>query len=166
MTLKGIERPRHFLIVGFQVQKGFMDAFHPHPAKTGAIYFALIFGLGFALGTIRVMWLVPMTGETIAVLAEQPVMLTASWFAARWLVRRHRLFTVRARRVMGLTAFTLLMLAEVALASALLGQAPVDWLKSIFAMPGIIGLTGQILFALMPLMVRVDRASNPRSPSQ
>ena len=147
-----------------------MDAVHPHPAKTGAVYFALIFGLGFVLGTIRVLWLVPMTGETIAVMAEQPVMLIASWFAARWLVRRHRLTSVRARGVMGLVAFSLLMLAEVTLASALFGQAPADWLRSIFAMPGIIGLAGQILFALMPLMVAVvvppARISNPQSSSQ
>ncbi len=131
-----------------------MDAVHSHPAKTGAVYFALIFGLGFVLGTIRVLWLVPMSGETIAVLAEQPVMLIASWFAARWLVRRHRLTSVRARGTMGLVAFTLLMLAEVALASLLFGQSPAEWLNSIFAMPGIIGLTGQILFALLPLLVR------------
>lgn len=143
-----------------------MDAVHSHPAKTGAVYFALIFGLGFVLGTIRVLWLVPMTGETIAVMVEQPVMLIASWFAARWLVRRQRLKSVRARGAMGLVAFTLLMLAEVALASALLGQAPADWLTSLFAMPGIIGLAGQILFALMPLLVRVDQASNQQSSSQ
>ena len=143
-----------------------MDAIHPHPAKVGTVYFALIFGLGFVLGTIRVLWLAPITGETLAVLAEQPVMLIASWFAARWLIRRHRLTLVRARGAMGLVAFTFLMLAEVALASVLLGQAPADWLKSIFAMPGIIGLSGQILFALMPLMVAVvvplDQASNQR----
>lgn len=139
-----------------------MDAAHSHPAKAGAIYFALIFGLGFVLGTIRVLWLVPMIGEANAVMAEQPIMLIASWFAARWLVRRHRLVSVCARGTMGLVAFALLMLAEVALASALLGQAPADWLNSIFAMPGIIGLTGEILFALMPLLVSAHQASNQR----
>jgi len=129
-----------------------MDYVHSYPAKTGAVYFALIFGLGFVLGTIRVLWLVAITGETFAVLAEQPIMLLASWFAARWLVRRHGLVTMRSRCVMGITAFTLLMLAEVTLASAFFGQSPAGWLNSIFAMPGLIGLGGQILFALMPLM--------------
>ena len=135
---------------------------HPHPAKTGAIYFALIFGLGFVLGTLRVLWLVPIIGETFAALAEQPIMLTASWFAARWLVRRYGLVGLRAKAVMGVTAFTLLMLAEITLASALFGQVPAEWLRLIFAMPGIIGLAGQVLFGLMPLLVPVDRASNPR----
>ena len=131
-----------------------MDYVHSHPAKTGAVYFALIFGLGFVLGTICVLWLVAITGETFAVLAEQPIMLLASWFAARWLVRRHGLTTMRSRCVMGSTAFALLMLAEVTLASAVFGQSPGGWLNSIFAMPGLIGLAGQILFALMPLMAR------------
>ena len=143
-----------------------MDGLHPHPAKTGAIYFALIFGLGFVLGTLRVLWLVPIIGETFAVLAEQPTMLTASWLAARWLVRRYGLAGLRAKAVMGVTAFALLMLAEVTLASALFGQVPAEWLKSLFAMPGIIGLTGQILFALLPFLVRADRASSQQSSSQ
>ena len=90
-------------------------------------------------------------------------MLIASWFAARWLLRRHRLTSARARGTMGLVAFTLLMLAEVALASALFGQAPADWFKSIFKMPGIIGLAGQILFALMPLMVPLFVAADEAS---
>jgi len=34
---------------------------------------------------------VPVIGETGAVVTEQPVMLTASWFAAHWLVRRYEM---------------------------------------------------------------------------
>lgn len=64
--------------------------------KAGAIYFAAAFALGFVLGTIRVLWLAPHVGETAAVLAEQPVMLTVSWFAAGWLIRRHHIARARA----------------------------------------------------------------------
>lgn len=134
-----------------------MDGINSHPAKAGAAYFATVFALGFVLGTLRVLWLVPMVGETNAVLAEQPVMLIASWFAAGWLVGRYRLVAVRERAIMGVVAFSLLMLAEVTLASLLFGQSPAAWLNSIFAMPGIIGLAGQTLFALMPLLVRQGR---------
>lgn len=123
------------------------------PVKSGAYYFALIFALGFVLGTVRVLWLVPTISERYAVLAELPVMLTASWFAARWLVRRFGLVELRARAVMGVVGFILLMLAEVGLAVALFGQSPGDWVKSVFAMPGVIGLMGQVLFALMPVLV-------------
>lgn len=139
-----------------------MDRTGTAPVKSGVIYFAMIFALGFVLGTVRVLWLVPAIGERNAVLAELPVMLTASWFAARWLVQRHRLISLRARAVMGLVGFALLMLAELTLAIAAFGQSAADWLNSIFAMPGIIGLSGQILFALMPMLVRTQRDSNPR----
>ncbi|WP_409644268.1 hypothetical protein [Sphingorhabdus sp.] len=125
--------------------------------KAGAAYFATVFALGFVLGTLRVLWLVPMVGETNAVLAEQPVMLIASWFAAGWLVGRYRLASVREKAIMGVIAFLMLMLAEVTLASLLFGQPPAAWLGSLFAMPGIIGLAGQTLFALMPLFVRRGR---------
>ena len=137
-----------------------MDGIYSRAVKSGIYYFALIFGLGFALGTLRVLWLVPMISETNAALAEQPIMLAASWFAARWLVRRYGLVELRARAMMGIVAFALLMLAEVALASALFGEAPADWFRSIFAMPGIIGFVGQMLFALMPLLVPLARASS------
>ena len=137
-----------------------MDLAHSHPAKAGAAYFALIFGLGFVLGTLRVLWLVPVIGEARAVLAEQPVMLTASWFAARWLVRRYHLAALRDKAIMGMIAFLLLMLIEVTLARVLFGQSPADWRTSIFAMPGIIGLSGQIMFALMPLIVPRRRSAS------
>jgi hypothetical protein len=46
-------------------------------------YFGLIFALGFLLGTVRTLLLAPATGATAAVLIELPVMLGASWLAAR-----------------------------------------------------------------------------------
>lgn len=137
-----------------------MDDVRSQPLKSGARYFAVIFALGFVLGTVRVLWLVPMVGERNAVLAELPIMLTASWLAARWLVRRFGLVTLGTRATMGIVGFALLMLAELGLGSLLFGQSPADWVKSIFAMPGAIGLIGQIFFALMPMAVGSGGASN------
>lgn len=130
-----------------------MRATYFHPIKAGAIYFALIFALGFVLGTIRVLWLVPATGETAAVLIEQPIMLTASWFAAGWLVRRHGLVTTGERAAMGAVALMLLFVVEPLLAYTLFGQLPQEWLAGVFTMPGPIGLAGQIAFGLMPLLI-------------
>jgi hypothetical protein len=125
--------------------------------KTGALYFALIFALGFVLGTIRVLWLAPMVEETLAVLAEMPIMLTASWFGARWLVTRHRLVAIGDRAVMGAVALLLLFIAELLMAVLLFGQTPQMWFTGVVTMPGPIGLAGQILFGLMPLLVRSPR---------
>jgi hypothetical protein len=128
--------------------------------KTGALYFALIFALGFVLGTIRVLWLAPMAGETLAVLTELPIMLTASWFGARGMVRRHKLKVMRDRAVMGAVALLLLFIVELLMAVLLFGQTLQAWLTGVITMPGPIGLAGQILFGLMPLLV-----PKPRSPN-
>jgi hypothetical protein len=53
-------------------------------AKEAAIYFALVFGAGFALGSIRVLMLEPLTGARSAELLESPVMAAVILLAARW----------------------------------------------------------------------------------
>jgi hypothetical protein len=54
--------------------------------KAGAVYFALVFGTGFVLGTIRTIWVVPRVGTRAAELMEMPMMLAVSILAARWTV--------------------------------------------------------------------------------
>ncbi|MFL5254137.1 MAG: hypothetical protein ACJ8AI_14800 [Rhodopila sp.] len=58
-----------------------------------------------------------------------------------------------ARAAMGLTAFALLMAAECVLA-VLTGQAPTAYLRAMMTAAGRIGLAGQIVFALFPLLQR------------
>jgi hypothetical protein len=56
--------------------------------KAGALYFALVFGAGFVLGTIRSLWIVPRLGTRMSELTETPIMLVIIILAARWIVRR------------------------------------------------------------------------------
>ena len=56
--------------------------------KAGMAYFAIVFGAGFALGAVRVLWVAPRLGARAAELAEMPIMLAVVVAAARWLVRR------------------------------------------------------------------------------
>ena len=56
--------------------------------KAGTLYFALVFGAGFVLGPIRILWAVPRFGTRVAELMEAPIMLVVTILAGRWIVRR------------------------------------------------------------------------------
>ena len=57
----------------------------------GVVYFLVVFGAGFVLGAIRVLWVVPRMGVRGAELLEMPIMLIVTVLAARWVVRRFAL---------------------------------------------------------------------------
>jgi hypothetical protein len=121
-------------------------------------YFVTVFGLGFALGALRVLVVIPRIGETAAVLLEVPVMLAASWIAAGWCVRRFAVPpAVSARLAMGFLAFALVMLAELALAVLLFGQSPARYFATYRHLAGAVGLAAQLGYALFPALRRADR---------
>ena len=118
--------------------------------RAGLAYWGCIFALGFLLGTLRVLWLVPRVGLLPATALELPIMLGASWLAAGWLTARFAIRTAREARAMGLFAFVLLMGAELLLAVALAGESPRTWLAGFGQVHAALGLLGQVAFALMP----------------
>ena len=56
--------------------------------KAGMTYFALVFGAGFVLGSIRVPFLVPRLGERAAELIEMPFMFVVILVSARFITNR------------------------------------------------------------------------------
>jgi hypothetical protein len=118
----------------------------------GLRYFAGVFVAGFALGTLRTLWLAPAVGELAAVAAELPIMLAASWWWCRRLLRRWPLGAT-GRGIMGGTAFFWLMLAELGLSLAF-GRTVGAHLAGLLAPAGLLGLAGQLAFAAMPLVIR------------
>ncbi|NNF67028.1 MAG: hypothetical protein HKM98_05925 [Gammaproteobacteria bacterium] len=120
--------------------------------KAGTLYFALIFALGFLLGTFRVLILEPRLDEFTAVLLELPVILTSAWFICAWLTGKfHVKAAVPARLVMGSIAFVLLIAAEIFLAVGIFDRPFDQYLQRLASKAGGLGLTGQIFFALFPL---------------
>lgn len=118
----------------------------------GVVYFLLVFAIGFVLGTVRVLTLEPTLGKLMSVTLELPLMLAASYYISGLLIRRLRIRPdAEDRLLMGLSAFALLLLAEVALAVSLMGETPAIWARSLITPAGAFGLFGQGLFALMPL---------------
>src|SRR5215472_11244489 len=90
--------------------------------KGGVLYFVVVFAIGFALGTLRVLWLVPRLGSRIAELAEAPVMFVVTVLVARWVVWRLEVPSEWRRRLsVGCTALAFLLVAEFALVVGLRG---------------------------------------------
>lgn len=113
-------------------------------------YFTAIFALAFGLGVLRQTIVAPALGEMLAVAAELPVVLVASWWWAGRVLRRWPLPRAVQRLAMGAVAFAILMAAELALAMSLGGQDARSWLSSRVQPAGALGLAGQALFALIP----------------
>lgn len=83
--------------------------------KAGVLYFSLVFASGFALGAIRVLWIVPIVGVRLAELMEMPIVLLVTIIAARWAVRRLPLWPTPGMRLsVGSVALGLLLVAELA----------------------------------------------------
>ena len=98
-----------------------------HTLKAGVVYFALVFGTGFVLGTIRTLWIVPRLGVRAAELLETPFMFVAIVLAASW-ISRHlgNAGGSSIRLTVGFLALSLLLTAEVIMGVALLGLSLVE----------------------------------------
>lgn len=91
--------------------------------RAGVLYFALVFGAGFALGIVRTLWVVPRVGTRIAELMEAPIMLVVTVLAARWVVLRLAIPSLPSARLgVGAIALGFLLVAEFGL---------VPWLRGI-----------------------------------
>jgi len=121
-------------------------------AQAGTVYALIVFGVGFVLGTVRVLLIVPRLGETTAVILETPLMLAASWYVCRWCVERLDVpRTITSRSIMGVVAFGVLMLAELALALLAFGRPFAEQFGVYVTGAGAIGFAGQVIFALFPI---------------
>jgi hypothetical protein len=130
--------------------------------KAGIAYFALAFGAGFVLGSIRVPFLVPRLGERAAELIEMPFMLVVILVSARFIIKRFSLpANALARLGAGFLALGLLLAAEVLLAVALQDRTLGEYVASRDLVSGTVYLAMLALFAVMPfVLTRVESASH------
>ena len=118
----------------------------------GVGYFVAAFGLGFLLGTARVLVVAPAVGVVQATLIEVPIMLVASWRICTWIVRKLGVSSApRARVAMGVLAFTLLIAAEAMLGVVGFGRTLQQQLAAYREARPMLGLAAQVAFALFPL---------------
>ena len=122
--------------------------------KTGILYFALVFGVGFVLGSIRVLWAVPHFGARIAELMEMPIMFLVTIVAARWFVRRLTVpYTLFSRLGVGCVALGLLLVAEFTIVLWLRGLSISEYFASRDPVSGTVYYVMLGVFAIMPLLV-------------
>jgi hypothetical protein len=123
-------------------------------------YFAIVFGAGWILGPIRVLWLEPRLGPTLAVVCEAPFLLVVMVVAARKIPPAAHLASGRTSLIlMGLGALVLQQAAEFSLGAALRGRSPSDQLAQFATTPGLIYAGLLLVFALMPLLANRRGAS-------
>ena len=122
--------------------------------KAGICYFILVFGAGFFLGPLRLLWLVPRVGEVTAELIESPVMFVVIFFAARWIVRRYAQNGPGYERLgIGCIALCLLLSFEVTLTPYLWGVTFVEYIKGRDPIANAAFAVMLLIFALMPTFI-------------
>ena len=118
------------------------------------LYFLAVFGAGFALGPIRVLWLEPRLGVVAATLCEAPFLLLAMIAAAYWIPRIVSISAgTGAMLAMGLGALALQQAADFAVGTALRGISATDQWARLASPEGAIYVALLVLFALLPAVV-------------
>jgi len=137
--------------------------------KAGVTYFGLVFGTGFILGTIRVLFIVPRLGARLAELIESPLMLTITILAARWIVRKFRVPVGASDRIaVGLLAIVLLIALELTIVLWLRGLTLADYFRERDPVAGTVYYLLLVVFGVMPLLVGQNRSAsaNKRKSNQ
>jgi hypothetical protein len=128
-------------------------------AAAAALYFAIVFSVGFLLGPIRVLWLEPRVGPVLAALSEAPFLLAAMVVAARWVPRLVKLQqSPMSLALTGVGALVLQQLADFAVGIGLRGMSLSEQLGNFATGAGMVYAALLVGFAVMPLLL------NPRSP--
>jgi len=122
--------------------------------KGGVLYFALVFGAGFVLGSVRILWVVSHFGTRMAELMEAPIMLVVIIASARWIVRRLAVpSTTSSRLGLGGVALSLLLAAELTLVLWLQGMPLSEYLAKRDPVSGTVYCAMLAVFAAMPLVI-------------
>ena len=123
--------------------------------KAALVYFLIVFGVGFLLGPIRILLVVPRLGERMAELLEAPLMLLVTILAASWIVRRFQLpARLIYRLAAGVSAFTLGLVFEFGLVLVLRGLTLREYFETRDPIAAGVYYVTLVLFGLMPSLVR------------
>jgi hypothetical protein len=123
--------------------------------KAGAVYFLLLYVVGFILGATREFLLAPRLGVAAASAIEALPMFAAIFHFAPLIARRFGIPPKSGGRIMlGLAGLTLLIGAEIAMTRAMRGLSPEQWLAHFASFEGAIYAVLLACFAAMPWLRR------------
>jgi hypothetical protein len=122
----------------------------------GLVYFGLVFGVGFMLGFVRVLWIVPRVGVRTAELLEAPLMLAVIYFSARYITQRFKASRSVDYLHSGLLALLLLVIVEFSAVLALQGLSIREYLSERDPVAGAVYVVMLVVFAAMPWLVAGD----------
>jgi hypothetical protein len=129
--------------------------------KTGAVYFAIVFGVGFFLGVIRTLWVVPLVGTRTAELLEAPIMLGVTILSARWVARRFRFPATWPKRLeSGVVALALMLFAEFGFVLWVRGITIHEYFETRDPVSGTVYLVTLAAFTLVPAFVGSKPSKN------
>jgi ABC-type uncharacterized transport system permease subunit len=122
--------------------------------KASVLYFVLVFAVGFVLGAIRTLWVVPRVGTRTAELMEMPIMLAVTIVAARWTVLRLSVPMMWSARLgMGCIALVLMLIAEFGFVLWIRGLSIKEYFATRDPVSGTAYYLLLIVFAIMPRLV-------------
>ena len=124
-------------------------------SRAAAVYFGIVFGVGFLLAMVRVPFLVPRWGERVAELVEMPFMLVAIFFAAGYVVRKYSPVVSRCGwLIVGVVALAMLLAAELVLAIVLAERSVSEYIAGRDPVSGAVYLGALVVYAVMPWLRR------------
>ncbi len=125
------------------------------PLKAGALYFIVMFVLGWVTGFVRELLIIPLFGRVIGI-AVEAIFLSGAMLVVlhgiNWLLEVPS--AISTRIIMGLVALGLLLPAEVIGAWIVRGQAPTEFLLPADEFSRAVQWGLLLLFVVMPLLVR------------
>jgi hypothetical protein len=124
--------------------------------RTGILYGLIMFAVGFALGAVRELLLIPMLGSDAGHLAEFPVILAATVLVAHWLVARREAGTgVTGLLLVGLVGVIVLVALESGLALLVLGRTLEQYLATYDVLAGALMPWGLLVMLASPAALRI-----------
>jgi hypothetical protein len=134
-----------------------------HRLTAAFVYFVIVYACGFATGVVREFLVTPRTGLTLALWIELPIMVSASFFAARYVLHR---FGVKEypqdHLLLGLLSLVLLITAEEVMSLALRGITIFTLWAHFTPLAAVANLAGLLLFGLMPVLIGLQSARHQR----